>query len=71
MTFLSGEAIEVGGDGRRVEVFTNRQGVFGASGLKPGRWRIELLGEPPRVYELVVPETQDGLARVGDLRPVG
>ncbi len=71
VTFLSGEAIEVGGDGRRVEVFTNRQGVFGASGLKPGRWRIELLGEPPRVYELVVPETQDGLARVGDLRPVG
>ena len=69
VTFLAGEAIEVDGD-RRVEVFTNRQGVFGMSGLRPGRWRIELIGQPPRVYELTVPDADDGMARVGDLRPV-
>lgn len=69
VTFLAGEAVEQDGD-RRIEVFTNRQGVFGMSGLRPGRWRLELLGEPSRVYELVVPETDDGLVRVGDLRPV-
>ncbi len=69
VTFLAGEAIELDGDAR-VEIFTNRTGVFGASGLRPGRWRIELIGQPPRVYDLVVPETEDGLARVGDLRPV-
>lgn len=69
LTFLAGEAVEIGGEGRRVEVFTNRQGVFGASGLRAGRWRIEMIGAPPTVYELVVPETPDGLARVGDLHP--
>lgn len=69
VTFLAGEAVELDG-GRRVEVFTNRTGVFGMSGLRPGRWRIELLGQPPRVYDLTVPETDDGMARVGDLRPV-
>ena len=69
VTFLAGEAVELDG-GQRVEVFTNRQGVFGMSGLRPGRWRIELLGQPPRVYDLTVPNADDGMARVGDLRPV-
>lgn len=68
LTFLSGKVTEQGGDGRQVEIFTNRQGTFGASGLKAGRWRIEMLGGA--VYDLVIPETSDGVARVGDLKPV-
>jgi outer membrane usher protein len=68
LTFLSGTAIEQGGEGRRVDIFTNRAGTFGASGLKAGRWRIEMLGGA--VYEINLPETPDGIARVGDLRPV-
>ncbi|MBN8551625.1 MAG: fimbrial biogenesis outer membrane usher protein [Caulobacterales bacterium] len=69
LTLLSGVAIEQGENGRRIEVFTNRQGLFGASGLRAGVWRIEMIGSPPSVYELVVPDTSDGVARVGDLRP--
>lgn len=69
LALLSGVAIEQGGEGRRVTVFTNRQGAFGASGLKEGRWRIEMLGDPPVVYTLVVPASETGVVRVGDLRP--
>jgi len=65
-----GHATEVGGDGRRVEFFTNRQGRFGISGLRPGRWRIEIPDVPPIIYELVIPETASGVARIGDLNPV-
>jgi outer membrane usher protein len=69
VTLLAGEAVEIDG-GQQVEVFTNRQGVFGMSGLRPGRWRIELGAQPARFYDLTVPESDDGMARVGDLRPV-
>lgn len=69
VTLIAGAAIEQGGEGRRVEIFTNRQGAFGASGLKAGRWRIEMPGEPPLTYDLIVPEAPDGVARAGDLRP--
>ncbi len=65
-----GYATEIGGDGRRVELFTNRQGKFGVSGLRPGRWRIEMSGNPPLVYEFEVPQTEDGIVRVGDLNQV-
>ncbi len=70
LVLIAGVAIEQGGEGRRVEIFTNRQGAFGASGLKAGRWRIEMPGDRPQVYDLIVPETPDGIARAGDLRPV-
>lgn len=68
VTFIAGQAVEQGGEGRRVEIFTNRSGTFGAGGLKAGVWRIEMLGG--LTYELVIPETPEGIARVGDLRPV-
>jgi outer membrane usher protein len=64
-----GYAIEVGGDGRKVELFTNRDGRFGISGVKAGRWRIEISGSPPVVYELDIGEASSGIARVGDLKP--
>lgn len=66
-----GYATEIGGEARRVELFTNRQGRFGASGLRPGRWRIEMTGSPPVVYEFNVPETETGIVRVGDLEQAG
>lgn len=70
LALIAGVAVEQGGEGRRVEVFTNRAGSFGAGGLKQGRWRIEMPGEIPLNYDLIVPETPDGVARIGDLRPV-
>ena len=69
LPLLAGYAYEIGGDERRVDVFTNRQGQFGAAGLKAGRWRIEMPSQPGAVYEFTVPETSDGLARLGDLSP--
>jgi outer membrane usher protein len=65
-----GYATEEGGDGRRVEFFTNRQGRFGISPLRPGRWRIEISGDQPIVYELNIPESTSGVVRIGDLNPV-
>jgi outer membrane usher protein len=65
-----GYATEVGGDGRRVEFFTNRQGRFGISALRPGHWRLEIPGTPPIVYELNIPESAPGVVRLGDLNPV-
>ncbi|MDO9337897.1 MAG: fimbrial biogenesis outer membrane usher protein [Caulobacter sp.] len=70
LTLLAGVAIEQGGEGRRVEIFTNRSGSFGAGGLKAGRWRIEMPSDPPLVYELVITDAPNGIARSGDLRPV-
>lgn len=71
VTLLAGRAVEIGGEGRVVEVFTNRQGRFGASGVKPGRWRIELPGSPPLVYELIVPESGESIVRLETLTPLG
>lgn len=70
LTLVAGVAIEEGGEGRRVEVFTNRQGMFGAGGLRAGVWRIEMSGDQALVYQLMVAETPDGVARAGDLRPI-
>lgn len=64
-----GHAIEIGGEGRKVELFTNRQGRFGISGVKAGRWRIEMAGSPPITYILEIPEAESGIARVGALTP--
>jgi outer membrane usher protein len=54
-----------------VAFFTNGQGRFGISGLKPGKWRLEMPTDPTTVYELVVPSDSKGLIRAGDMRPVG
>jgi outer membrane usher protein len=64
-----GTATEIGGGQRTVELFTNRQGQFGISGVKPGRWRIEMTGAPPIVYEVEIPESESGIARIGELAP--
>lgn len=68
---LAGTAIEVGGQQRRVELFTNRDGRFGASGLRPGTWRIELPTRPVSVYTIVIPEGSDGVVTLADQRPEG
>ena len=70
ISLQAGNALEVGGEHRRVELFTNRQGRFAIAGLKPGRWRIEIAGTPPLVYELVIPEASTGIVKIGELRPL-
>lgn len=70
VALVSGRAIEVGGDREPVALFTSRDGRFSAQGLRTGRWRIELSGDRPLVYDLVVPPDAGTLFRPGDLRPV-
>lgn len=53
-----------------VSVFTNAQGRFGAEGLGPGRWTIEMISDKGRLlYTLDVPNGSNGLLKVGVLRP--
>jgi outer membrane usher protein len=45
----------------KVVVFTNAAGRFCAEGLKAGRWRVEMIGDPPKCFELRIPEKTAGL----------
>jgi len=72
LSLVSGQATELAHPGGApVTVFTNREGRFGLSGLKPGRWRIEMLTDPTTVYIIDVPAKAPGLMREGDIKPNG
>lgn len=70
LALVVGRAIEVGGEGEPITIFTSRDGRFSAQGLRPGRWRLEMPGSPPLSYELIVPDSGETLLRTGDLRPI-
>lgn len=54
-----------------VPVFTNAAGRFGAEGLSPGRWIIDLDdAEAAARYAFVVPDKTQGLFKAGTLVPV-
>lgn len=68
---VSGRAIELAKPDRApITVFTNRQGRFGAAGLAPGQWRIEMLDPNKSVYLITIPAETEGVVRLGDLVPV-
>ena len=73
LPLLAGEAREANKEnGRKVELFTNRAGSFGAQGLAPGKWIIEMPTEPePSRYGIEIPEGVTGLHNVGTLTPTG
>lgn len=67
---VAGRAIELARPERApITVFTNREGRFGASGLRPGRWRVEMPTTPRSTFILDIPEQAQGVVRLGDLRP--
>lgn len=71
VSLVSGTATELAHPERDpVTVFTNREGRFGATGLAPGRWRIEMLDTRRSIYIIEVPDSADGIFRVGDITPV-
>lgn len=67
--FLSGYARSEEHPGHNVMVFTNAAGKFGAEGLAPGKWTIEINADPPATYEFTIPTGTDGLFNAGTLRP--
>jgi outer membrane usher protein len=54
-----------------VPIFTNSAGRFGAEGLAPGRWIIEMATDAgPIRYRVDVPDGSQGLYKTGNLRPI-
>lgn len=51
-----------------VELFTNREGRIGATGLSPGRWRIEA---GRYTYDVVIEENENAYVDVSTLSPTG
>lgn len=71
IALVSGRATELAHPDRNpVTLFTNRIGRFGATGLAPGRWRIEMLDAKKSVYLITIPEDADGVVRLGEISPV-
>jgi outer membrane usher protein len=70
LSLISGKATEAAHpDHEPIIVFTNREGRFGLAGLRPGKWRIEMLSEPRSTYVIEIPANAEGVVRLGDLRP--
>ena len=70
IALLTGTATELAHPEREpVQIFTNRDGRFGAAGLAPGRWRIQMVDDARSTYVIDVPENVEGVLRVGDLTP--
>ncbi|TXC73270.1 fimbrial biogenesis outer membrane usher protein [Sphingorhabdus soli] len=53
-----------------VTIFTNRQGRFGATGLAPGKWRIEMLDSKQSVFEIDIPDNGENIVRFDQISPV-
>jgi outer membrane usher protein len=72
VSLVTGKAIEIANPTREpIGLFTNREGRFGAVGLAPGRWRVEMLDDQKSVFTIDVPKDAEGVLRVGDLAPAG
>lgn len=68
VSLLVGRAIELSAPDRApVTLFTNREGRFGAPGLRAGRWRIDMPTVPPSSIEITIAEGETGVARLGSL----
>ena len=71
VSLVSGKATELAHPERpAVTLFTNRQGRFGATGLAPGQWRLEMLDSKNSTYVITIPADADGVVRLGDITPV-
>lgn len=70
ISLLAGTAVELAHPDRApITIFTNRDGRFGLTGLRPGQWRIDMPTNPPVSYILTVPDNAEGVVRAGDLAP--
>lgn len=72
ISLLAGKAIDLGAPKHPpVAMFTSRNGKFGAQGLRPGKWRIEMPTEgQDTIYEIDIKDDPSGTVRIGDIRPL-
>lgn len=69
ISLISGTATEQAHPERPPQtVFTNRQGRFGATGLAPGKWRIEMLDAARSTFEIEIPGDASGVVQLGTIR---
>jgi outer membrane usher protein len=67
---ITGTATEVKDSTKKVQIFTNAAGRFGADGLAPGRWIIEMATEEaPTRFTVDIPKGTNGLFDAGTLKP--
>jgi outer membrane usher protein len=72
IALLTGVAYPDGSKEKQVAIFTNGAGKFGAEGLAPGKWIIEMATDgAPTMFAIEIPGGTDGLYKAGELRPVG
>jgi len=72
VALVAGTATELGKPDRPpLTIFTNRQGRFGATGLAPGKWRLQMLDAKKSTYEIEIPSKAEGVIRLGEIKPVG
>lgn len=72
VALLTGIARQADEPAREVAIFTNAAGKFGAEGLAPGKWTIEIATpDTPTLYAIDIPAGTDGLFKAGTLRPLG
>ena len=72
IALLAGKAIDLDAPKRPpITMFTSRTGKFGAQGLRPGKWRIEMPTEDaPTIYEIDIKDDPSGTVRLGDITPL-
>lgn len=71
ISLQAGIAHPAGQETPSIPVFTNSAGRFGAEGLAPGEWSIDIEGDDGQThYVFIVPEDTQGLFKVGTLAPV-
>lgn len=71
VALLTGVAYPADNQQKQVAIFTNGVGKFGADGLAPGKWIIDMATDGSGIrYHLVVPKEADGLFKAGTLKPV-
>jgi outer membrane usher protein len=71
ISLLTGDAfLEGHPEGRHVQFFTNKAGKFGAQGLCPGRWVVDMDTDPKSRFVIDVPQGAVGLIKLDTLKPV-
>jgi outer membrane usher protein len=70
LALIAGRAVEVANPDREpVTLFTNAQGRFGLSGLRPGTWKIEMPTEPETDYTITIADNGKSVVDAGTLKP--
>ncbi|CAM9989139.1 unnamed protein product, partial [Phaeothamnion confervicola] len=70
VALLTGVAAPEGNAKKQVAIFTNAAGKFGADGLAPGRWVLDMATEgAPTRFIIEIPKGANGLVQLGTLKP--